>query len=203
MDCKQANRYIHEYLDEEISRQQELQLEEHLIHCVDCKQRFQALQQTVAFVQSASHIYAPVNFTDRVLAALPKESYGHIWRQRMRRHPLLVAASLFLLLMTGSLASLWNEGNQFQLTSNQLNKLQIDELTGKVIVPEDIVVNGDIVVRNADIDVKGQVNGSVTAIDGSIYLASTGAITGEKEEIHQAVEWVWYHMKRIAYHVVP
>jgi len=203
MDCKQATRYIHEYLDEEISEQHEMQLDEHLLHCVDCKQRFRALQQTVAFVQSASHIYAPLNFTDRVLAALPKESYGHIWKRRMRRHPFLVAASLFVLIMTGSLVSVWNEDHQFQLTSDQLNKIQIDEVTRKVIVPANSVVNGDIVVRNADIDVNGHVHGNVTAIDGSIYLASTGSITGEREEIHQAVEWVWYNMKRIAYLIVP
>ena len=203
MDCKLAIGYIHEYLDEEISRQQELQLEEHLIHCVDCKQRFQALQHTVAFVQSASHIYAPQDFANRVLAVLPKESYKDIWMQKMQRHPLLVAASLFLLLMTGSLASFWHEDNQFQLTADQLNKLQIDEMTGKVIVPTNSVVNGDIMVRNADLDIKGHVRGNVTVIDGSIYLASTGSITGQQEEIHQKVEWVWYHVKKIAHQIVP
>lgn len=203
MDCKQATRYIHEFLDEDISRQQENQLKEHLLQCVDCKQRFQSLQYTIAFVQSASHIYAPQDFKDRVLAALPKESYKQILKQRMQRHPFLVAASLFLLLMTGSLMSLWTENDQFQITADQLNKLQIDEVGHKVIVPSNSVINGDIVVHNADIDIEGQVRGNVTVIDGTIYLASTGSVTGEREEIHQAVEWVWYKIKKIAYQVVP
>ncbi|RXT05321.1 zf-HC2 domain-containing protein [Ammoniphilus sp. CFH 90114] len=203
MNCEQATRLIHDFLDDDLSRHDELELKKHLLQCTDCKGRFHALQQTIALVQSASHIYAPADFTDRVLAALPKETAVQILKKRLQRHPFLVAASLFILMMTGSTTAYWIEDKQFQLSADQLQKLEIDNVSNKVIVPANSVVNGDIMVRNADITIEGQVQGNVVAIDGRIYLASTGSIMGEKEEINQAVEWVWYNLKKVAYQIIP
>lgn len=203
MNCEQAARQIHDYLDEDISQHDEQELKKHLLQCMDCKRRFHSLQQTIAIVQSASHIYAPHDFTDRVLAALPKETAMQLWKKRLQRHPFLVAASLFVLMMAGSTTAYWYEDNQFQLSAEQMQKLEIDNAGNNIIVPANSVVSGDIVVRNADITVEGQVQGNVVAIDGRIYLASTGQITGEREEIHQAVEWVWYNLKKVAYQIIP
>lgn len=203
MDCKQATGFIHDYLDETIRQNEEQHLNEHLLHCIGCRARFQSLRQTIAFMQSASHIHAPQDFTDKVMAALPKETMSQIWRQRMHRHPFVVAASLFVFLMAGSMVSLWSEDQQFQLSADQLHKLEIDEKQNKVIVPANSVVTGDIVIHNADLAIEGQVKGNVTVIDGHIYLASTGSVLGEREEVHQAVGWVWYNLKRVAYQLVP
>lgn len=203
MNCEQATRQIHDYLDEDISQHDELELKKHLLQCMDCKRRFHSLLQTIALVQSASHIYAPHDFTDRVLAALPKETAMQLWKKRLQRHPFLVAASLFVLMMAGSTTAYWHEDNEFQLSAKQMQKLEIDNEGQKIIVPANSVVSGDIVVRNADITVEGQVEGNVVAIDGRIYLASTGHITGEKEEINQAVEWVWYNLKKVAFQIIP
>jgi predicted acyltransferase (DUF342 family) len=89
------------------------------------------------------------------------------------------------------------------LTANQPEKLQVDQSKHRVIVPENSEIDGDIIVRNADIAVEGKVSGNVIAIDGQIYLASTGYITGEKQEIDQAVEWAWFQMKRAVYQFIP
>ncbi|WP_134704823.1 zf-HC2 domain-containing protein [Ammoniphilus sp. YIM 78166] len=203
MDCEQTTRLIHEYLDDDIHRDDELELKKHLLQCADCKERFHALQQTIALVQSTSHIYAPIGFTDRVLAALPKETFAQLMKKRLQQHPFLVAASLFIVMMAGSMTAYWHEDRQVQLSADQLQQLEIDHLNNKVIVPANSVVNGDIVVRNTDIAVEGAVKGNVVAIDGRIYLASTGSISGNKEEINQAVEWVWYNLKRVAYQIIP
>ncbi|RKD22658.1 hypothetical protein BEP19_10395 [Ammoniphilus oxalaticus] len=203
MDCKQAISLIHDYLDEDLARQEELELKRHLMSCSACKQRFQSLQHTVAFVQSASRVYAPLNFTDQVLAALPKESYPRIWKQKMRRHPLFVTGSLLFLLLIAGLAAHWTSFQQFQLTSDQLYKLQIDESSRKVIVPSSSVVDGDILIRNADLEIKGKVLGNVTVIDGNVLFDSTGSVGGKCEEINRAVEWVWFHIKRIALQIIP
>jgi anti-sigma factor RsiW len=204
MECDQAHRLIHEYLDEDINSGQEQELKRHLTDCSRCRGQFQAFQQTIALVQSASHVYAPAGFSDQVLARLPKEQFIQRLKKRMQHHPLLVAATLFLLLMGTSAFSLWIEGDEnFQLIAKQPEKLEVDSENHMVIVPTDSVINGDIIVRNANVSVKGRVEGNVVAIDGRIYLASTGSISGERTEIDEAVEWVWYKLKSTAYHVVP
>ena len=204
MECDQAHRLIHEYLDEDIDSGQEQQLKAHLTTCSRCRQEFQALQQTIALIQSASHVYAPAGFSDQVMACLPKEPFIQRLKKHMQHHPLLVAASLFLLLMGTSAFSLWMEGDQnFQLIAEQPEKLEVDNENHLVIIPTDSVISGDIIVRNANVSVKGKVEGNVVAVDGRIYLASTGSISGERTEIDEAVEWVWYKLKSTAYHVVP
>ncbi|ELW9008239.1 anti-sigma factor, partial [Campylobacter upsaliensis] len=71
---------------------------------------------------------------------------------------MLAAASLFLILMVSSLMSAWNEDHQFSV-SKQPNIL-VENNTA--IVPEGETVKGDIIVRNGDIKIEGQVEGNVT-----------------------------------------
>ena len=68
----------------------------------------------------------------------------------MRNHPLLTAASLFIILMAGSLFSMWNQDETFSVSKQ--NNLVVDNET--VIVPAGEIVNGDVVVRNGDIRMK-------------------------------------------------
>jgi cytoskeletal protein CcmA (bactofilin family) len=69
-----------------------------------------------------------------------------------------------------------------------------------VVVPQGKVVEGDVVVKNGNLRVEGEVNGNVTVINGTVingekYLASAGQVTGEIEEINQVFEWIWFTMK--------
>ena len=63
-----------------------------------------------------------------------------------------------------------------------------------VIVPEGEVVKGDIVVKNGDLLVEGEVDGNVTIINGQ-YMASSAVVSGNIEEIDEAFEWLWYTIK--------
>ena len=98
--------------------------------------------------------------------------------------------------MSGSLYSEWgtHKGNPISVSANGA-QVHIDEENKKVIVPEGETVKGDLVVRNGDVEIAGLVEGDVTVINGSHYLASAGHIAGESEEIHQITEWVWYRLK--------
>lgn len=204
MNCRHYHQLIHEFLDDHLDPAYERQLNDHLKECSACRGHFLGLQKSVAFVQSSSHIYAPVDFTEAVLARLPKETFSYLWKNRFKRHPVLVAASLFIFLMTGSLFSYWTDRDQhLQLSANRAENLQIDKKHNMIIVPAGTVVDGDLVVRNANISVRGTVKGNVVAIDGRIFMASTGAISGEKEEIHQAVEWAWYNIKNVLHQLIP
>jgi anti-sigma factor RsiW len=188
---------MHDYLDEEITPENEIKLREHLLSCADCQNHFQELKKTIALVQSTSHIQAPVDFTAAVMARLPNEKKQVGFKRWFRKHPMVTAASLFLTLMVGSLITGWNEQKEFSVSKNP--DLVIENHT--VIVPKGKTVNGDIVVKNGDLKIEGQVDGNVTVINGEIngekYLASAGHVTGEIEEINQLFDWVWYHMKKI------
>lgn len=198
MNCPDIyTEYMHDYLDEEITPENEIKLREHLLSCADCQNHFQELKKTIALVQSTSHIQAPVNFTTAVMARLPNEKKQVGFKRWFRKHPMVTAASLFLTLMVGSLITGWNEEQEFSVSKNP--DLVIENHT--VIVPKGKTVNGDIVVKNGDLKIEGQVDGNVTVINGEIdgekYLASAGHVTGEIEEINQLFDWVWYHMKKI------
>jgi anti-sigma factor RsiW len=186
--------YMHDYLDEEISPENELKLREHLSTCQECQVHFQEIKKALALVQSTSHIHAPVNFTANVMAKLPKEKKQVGFNRWFRRHPMLTAAALFLILMSASFLSNWGEEQEFSVSKDP--NLVVENNT--VIVPKGKTVQGDVVVKNGDLKIEGQVNGNVTVINGEQYLASAGRVTGEIEEINQLFDWIWYHMKKTA-----
>jgi anti-sigma factor RsiW len=185
---------MHDFLDEDISKENEQELKEHLRTCLACEQHFKELKKAIAFVQSTAHIKAPDDFTLAIMANLPKENKKIEVSRWLKNHPLLSAASLFIVLMAGSLFTSWNQNEQFSF-SNQPN-LVVENNT--VIVPEGEVVTGDIVVRNGKVQIEGEVQGDVTVINGEKYLASAGHVTGEIREVDALFEWIWYHIKTTA-----
>jgi anti-sigma factor RsiW len=195
MNCSESIiEYMHDYLDEEISPENEKKLRDHLQECQPCQSHFQELKRTIALVQSTSHIQAPVNFTANVMARLPKEKKQVGIQRWLRQHPMVTAATLFLSLMVGSMITGWNEDHEFSVSKHP--NLVIENNT--VIVPEGKTVQGDIVVKNGDLKIEGQVKGNVTVINGEKYLASAGQVTGEIEEINQLFDWIWYHLEKLA-----
>lgn len=183
--------YMHEYLDGDISLEHEVELKAHLADCSSCQQHMHELSKAAAFVQSASHISAPNNFADGVMARLPKETSKVGMKRWFHRHPLLTAAAMFMILMSTSLFSSFNDDQQFSFTK-QPNIVVEGE---KVIVPAGEIVKGDLVVKNGDLQIDGEVYGDVTVINGTQYMASTANVTGEIEEINQVFDWLWYKMK--------
>ncbi|MFP5110037.1 zf-HC2 domain-containing protein [Neobacillus sp. C211] len=189
---------MHEYLDEEITPDQERILREHLQNCKECEAIFNELNKTIAFVKSVSHMQVPDDFTAKVLSRLPKEK-RKIWMQRwLKNHPLLAAASLFLILMMGSVFSTWNQDREFSV-SKQKNLIVKNNT---VIVPKGETVKGDVIVRNGTLEIEGEVQGDVTVINGEKYLASAGHVTGQIEEVNEVFDWIWYHIKKTAQDVV-
>ena len=179
-----------DYLDGDISQNDERQLREHLESCSDCRKLYQELSKTIAFVQSASHIQAPADFVQKTMARLPKEKQRAGVQRWFRRHPMLAAAALFCVLMSAALFTNFNDDQQFAFTKQP--NLVVEGQT--VIVPEGEKVVGDLTVRNGDLRVEGELEGDVTIVNGQ-YMASSGVITGEIEEIDQAFEWLWYTIK--------
>jgi anti-sigma factor RsiW len=189
---------MHEYLDEEIDPENEMILRDHLKSCKDCETLFNEYKRTIAVVKGTSRMQAPPNFTANVMASLPKEKRKVGMQRWLRNHPLIAAASLFIVLMTGSLISTWNQDREFSVSKQE--NLVVEN--GTVIVPEGEVVKGDVIVRNGELRIEGEVQGDVTVINGEQYLASAGNVTGQIEEVNEVFDWIWYHMKRTAFEVI-
>jgi anti-sigma factor RsiW len=189
---------MHEYLDEEIDPANEMILREHLKGCKECETLFNEYKKTIAVVKGTSRMQAPPDFTAKVMASLPKEKKKVGMQRWLRNHPLIAAASLFLVLMTGSVFSTWNQEREFSVSKQDNLVVQNDT----VIVPEGEVVKGDVIVRNGKLKIEGEVQGNVTVINGEQYLASAGHVTGQIEEVNAVFDWIWYHMKKTAFDVI-
>lgn len=191
--------YMHEYFDDDLEPENERVLREHLGKCKDCQALFQEMNKTVALIQSTANVHAPENFTASVLAKLPKEKKKISFQRWMKQHPMVTAAAVFIVLMTGSLFSAWDSDRDFSTTN--ADQVVIDNDT--VIVPAGKVVKGDLVVKNGNIKIEGKVQGNVTVINGEVingeqYLASAGHVTGKIEEVDKAFDWIWYQIKKTA-----
>lgn len=184
--------YMHAYLDGDISREHEQELKKHLQSCSECQQHMHELSDTVAFIKSATHIMAPPSFEENVMNRLPKRKNTAGIQKWLRKHPIFVAAAVFFLFMGATLLGSYPNDNQFSVTKQP--NLIVDGQT--VTVPAGEVVEGDIVVKNGNIVIEGEVDGNVTVINGE-YMASTAVVSGKIEEVDQAFEWLWYEMKQI------
>ena len=182
--------FMHEYLDGDISREHEQALKHHLQACSNCQQHMHELSDTIAFIKSAAHITAPPSFEDQVMSRLPKRKNSVGIKRWFRQHPVLVAAAVFCLFMSATLLGSFPNDDQFSVTKQP--NLVVEGQT--VTVPAGEVIKGDIVVKNGDIIIEGEVEGNVTVINGN-YMASTAVVSGQVEEIDEMFEWLWYKIK--------
>ncbi len=184
--------YMHDYLDGDISREHEQELKKHLQNCSTCQQHMHELSDTIAFIKSATHITAPPSFEANVMNRLPKRKNTVGIQKWLRKHPIIVAAAVFFIFMSTALLGSYPNDNQFSVTKQP--NIIVDGQT--VTVPAGEVVKGDIVVKNGTIVIEGEVEGNVTVINGE-YMASTAVVSGQIEEVDQALEWLWYEMKQM------
>lgn len=194
---------MHDYLDGDISTEDESLLKKHLEDCEDCQKHFHELNRTITLIRSAERIEAPDGFTENVMRKLPTEKKRIKYKRWFKQHPILVAAAIFFILMIGSLSSTFNQGTDQLVVSTQ-EELVIDGDT--VIVPAGVIVPGDVYVKNGDLLVLGTVDGNVTLFNGELLdgdsqleggglMASAGGVNGDLETVDQTFEWIWYHVK--------
>lgn len=190
---------MHAYLDGDISRDEEQALQQHLSACPQCNDMMEEFKMSEQLLQSASPIKAPEGFVSGVMTRLPKEKSQAGISRILRRHPLIAAAALFFLLMSATLFSNFSNNQQFSFTKQP--NLVIEGET--VVVPAGEVIKGDLVVKNGNVRIEGEVDGNVTVIRGSKYMASTAVVTGNIEEIDEAFDWLWYKIKLFVKDVIP
>ncbi|GIP34958.1 zf-HC2 domain-containing protein [Paenibacillus sp. J2TS4] len=192
MDCKKASGWIHEYLDGNLDGADSLKLKEHLIACPDCKQWFNQMERTEAMVRSLPRQSTPDGLTSRIMASLPEPSKTSRWIEWIKRHPAISVASVFLLVMLSSFLTLWNQDTDLVVKGKDLDQVIIQGNT--VYVPSGHTVVGDLMIKNGNIQIDGDIQGSVFVIDGNYQLASTASISGQIKEIDQALGWLWFKL---------
>ncbi|WP_188456743.1 zf-HC2 domain-containing protein [Virgibacillus oceani] len=203
MNCKkEAVELMHKYLDGDLTKAEEAGLIQHLETCEDCQKHFHELKRTITWIQSTGQITAPSNFTQNVMAKLPKEKKRVSYMRWFKAHPVLTAAAIFFIFMFSGVFSAYNHDSQL-IVSKQ------DDLIIKgdtVVVPEGVTVAGDLVVKNGDLRIDGTVDGNVTLINGKLLdnsiegeglMASVGEVNGKIEQVDQVFEWMWYHLRNI------
>lgn len=197
MECKTAVSLMHDYLDDDLSKEQRLILKDHLLSCPNCRMDFKELEQTDMMLYSLPHNIpsASSELTDRILNIIPKHKKQQVWVKWMKMHPAATAAALFLVIMLLSAINIFNQNTQLVIQGNDLDGVVINGNT--VIVPEGTTVAGDLTIQNGKTEVFGDVQGNLTVIDGSLYRASTAHISGQEKNIDRAVDWVWYKISNV------
>lgn len=192
MKCpEEVVQLMHEFLDEDLEPEKEVILRSHLQTCKECENLFNELKKTIAFIKGTSSVYVSDDFTERLMAKLPKEKKKVGMQRWLRNHPFIAAASLFLVLMMGSFLSNWNQDHEFSVTKQKNLIVKNDT----AIVPKGEVVKGDVVIRNGKLKIEGEVDGNVTVINGEKYMASAGHVTGQINEVNEVFDWIWYYIK--------
>ncbi|KGX84171.1 zf-HC2 domain-containing protein [Pontibacillus litoralis] len=191
MKCStEAIALMHKYLDDELTKEEEIILRNHLYECEDCQHHFHELKRTIAMVQSTNKVQVPTGFAQGVMEKLPEEKKTHSYKRWLKAHPITTAAAIFFIFMFGSVFSTWN---QDQLSVSKQENLIIEDNT--VIVPEGKTVEGDLIVRNGDLKVEGKVDGDVVVINGENLKASAGEVTGDLKQVNQLFDYLWYNIK--------
>ncbi|WP_405098522.1 anti-sigma-W factor RsiW [Oceanobacillus sp. FSL H7-0719] len=202
MKCNpEAVQLMHKYLDGDLIKEEETQLQRHLEDCEECQQHFHELKRTITLIQSTERFEAPVDFTANVMKNLPTERKRVKYLRWFKMHPMLTAAAIFFILMFTGVFTTWNQDNQ--LVVSKQDNLIIEGDT--VIVPEGEVVEGDLLVKNGNLIIYGTVDGDVTLVNGKLLedspldsgglMASVGEVNGEFENVDRMFEWVWYKLK--------
>ncbi|NHN35318.1 zf-HC2 domain-containing protein [Paenibacillus agricola] len=196
MDCKEALPLIHEYMDGGLDRSEAARLNDHLEVCPACKMRLKQLERVEALVQSWPRVETSPGLTERIMSALPRVKQRSLWRHWIRNHPAISVAAVFVLVMTGSLMSMWNENSELMVKGNDLQSIVIQGNT--VYVPAGKTVAGNIMVENGKLQVDGDIEGNIVVIQGSVILASTAHISGQITQIDEAFSWLWFKMNGLA-----
>ncbi|MGF7050435.1 anti-sigma factor RsiW [Paenibacillus sp. DS2015] len=197
MECKLAVSLMHDFLDDDLSKEQRVMLKEHTLTCPDCRMQFKELEQTDMLLYSL-HYSTPSasdELTKRILSALPVHKKQQRWVTWVKRHPAATAAALFLVVMLFSTINVWNQDNQLMVHGNNLDQVIIEGDT--VILPEGRTIAGDLTIENGKAQIFGVVEGNLTVIDGSLYKASTAHISGQVKNVDRALDWIWYKITNL------
>ncbi len=130
MTCQEMDRLIQLYLDEELSRKEVSEVEEHMRHCPLCAQKLSRLRKVVSIISDLEVVEPPWGFTDRVMYNLPahRRSQGlfsklRSWQVEFAWGALAVAFTLILYLTNISSHLMEQTGGSLNASRNLIPNL--------------------------------------------------------------------------------
>ncbi len=206
MECKTKYiRLMHKYLDGDLKTDEESKLRAHLEVCDTCQKHFHELSRTITLIQSTEQMEVPANFSKNIMENLPTEKSHVRFVRWFKSHPAITVAAIFFLFMFSSIFSMWDKDSELVVSKQDNLIIQGDT----VIVPEGVTVVGDLLVKNGNLQIDGQIDGNVTLINGKLivdsddhgdedeFLVASASVNGEFKQIDEMVEWVWYKLKTL------
>jgi len=203
---KRYSQLIHNYLDGDLTKKDEIILRNHLEGCKTCQAHFHELNRTITLIQSTEQHKAPNGFVKDVMEKLPAEKRYFKLIRTIKRHPILAIATILFLVLSSTIFFIWNQDSELIVSKQEDLEIKGD----MVIVPEGVVIDGDLYVKNGDLKIDGIVKGDVTLVNGNLImeddhnniheedlLVTVEEVNGEFYHLNQMFAWIWYHIKSL------
>lgn len=149
-------------------------MKEHAHLCVPCHGYAAQLREIEQGLKCLAIVKAPADFTRTLVKCLPSTEQGStawsLWRA--------VGVAAIILLFFGFPTYMLLEHPQPFVESNDA-RAPVHIVGQNVIVPEDVVVNGDLRVYHASLRVLGRVEGNVYLISSEHSLGEEGRVRGQ------------------------
>lgn len=203
MSCEYvAKKMIHQYFDQELLYEKEIELKHHLMKCANCQQYFREIKDVHEMLTSVNDVEVPASLKSNIMDQLPKDHKIKRFTKIIKEHPIITAAAIFFILLFTTTLSQYYDDNHLYLTQHE----GVITEGNVVIIPEGEVIVGDFIVKNASVVIKGRINGDLTLInsqiineaDDQIPLSATYAqshVDGKIHEINRYAGWLFYKFK--------
>ncbi|HHW98260.1 MAG TPA: hypothetical protein GX738_01365 [Firmicutes bacterium] len=199
MNCHDARRMLHQALDNDLTLPAKRQLESHLQACGPCQKVESSLGQVVSLLEQLSNVSAPSNFTAELMQQLPRTKPVLPWFARVRA----VCAVAILCLLIVSPLYVWGTLSRPQLIADDWQA--IVQEGNRFIVPAGQVIQGDLVIYKAVLEIQGEVQGTIKTVDATIEFGPNGRHVGSARTIDAspqaklAVAWaeLWERIKQL------
>src|SRR5699024_2355250 len=109
---------------------------------------------------------APNGFVKDVMEKLPAEKRYFKLIRTIKRHPILAIATILFLVLSSTIFFIWNQDSELIVSKQEDLEIKGD----MVIVPEGVVIDGDLYVKNGDLKIDGIVKGDVTLVNGNLIM---------------------------------
>lgn len=197
MKCEEVRPLVHDLLDGDLTPDQTKLIKAHIDQCDLCRLELEQYELTEALVRTTLQKPMPISddLTDRIMQSLPPIKKKNRIFNWMKGHPGIAAAAIFAVVMFGSFLVLWDEDPNLMIKGTGFEQIVIEGNT--VYVPEGSTVHGDLIVRGAQVQIDGYVDGNVIVIDGQLNTASLSNISGKISHVNQVVDWLWFKLNEI------
>jgi len=174
MDCSKYRQFACEPDTTSLPKATLAAMKEHSQLCVPCQSYVAQLWEIEQGLKCLAMVKAPADFTRTLVKCLPTTEQGStawsLWRT--------VGVAAIILLFFGFPTYMLLEHPQTFVESNDV-RAAVRIVGQSVIVPEDVVVKGDLRVYHASLWVLGRVEGNVYLVSSEHSLGDKGQVRGQ------------------------